>query len=87
MQFFVDIGVGPMHVHYSFLKGAGHIEFRLSRSVECPMRNTIPNTEKKSSLSLRIGHWFEARGTGWGVVAIPVLLLLVAVLANSRFAG
>jgi hypothetical protein len=31
-----------------------------------------------------LGHWFEARGTGWGVVVVPVLLLLAAILASGR---
>ena len=58
------------------------------------MRDSLPNLiEKspdligKSSVSVRIGRWFEARGTGWGVIAIPLLLLLLMVLANSRLAG
>jgi hypothetical protein len=51
------------------------------------MRNPIPDAEKKSSVSVRLGRWFEARGTGWGVVVIPVLLLLLIILGHGRFAS
>lgn len=29
-----------------------------------------------ASLSVKIGNWFEARATGWAVVAVPVILVL-----------
>lgn len=36
----------------------------------------------KSTLSLKVGSWLEANATGWGVVAIPVLgLMLMAAAA------
>ncbi len=50
------------------------------------MRNLSPPATDKSSISLRIGHWFEARGTGWGVIAVPLLLLLMVLLAGGRLA-
>ena len=28
-----------------------------------------------TTLSVRIGRWFEASATGWGIVAVPVVLL------------
>jgi len=28
-------------------------------------------------ISIRLGSWFEARATGWAVVAVPVSLLVV----------
>lgn len=31
------------------------------------------------TLSVRIGSWFEASATGWGVVAVPLTLLLAMV--------
>jgi hypothetical protein len=31
----------------------------------------------KTSLSLRLGNWLEADATGWGVVAIPILGLML----------
>ena len=34
-------------------------------------------TGTKTSLSLRLGNWLEADGTGWGVVAIPVIGLMM----------
>ena len=48
------------------------------------MRNRLPQLDSRSSLSFRLGHWFEARGTGWGVIAVPVLVVVV-VLAAGRF--
>lgn len=30
-----------------------------------------------ATLSLKIGQWFEANATGWGVVAVPIVVLLV----------
>jgi hypothetical protein len=40
------------------------------------------------ALSLRIGGWFEAQASGWGLVAILVLVLLVlgAGLVGQRLA-
>lgn len=34
-------------------------------------------TGSKSSLSLKLGNWLEADATGWGVVAIPVIGLML----------
>lgn len=34
-----------------------------------------------SSLSVRVGGWFEAQATGWGVLAIPALVLALLVIA------
>ncbi len=41
-------------------------------------------SERLGSLSVRIGAWFEASATGWGIAAIPVLfgLLLLALALN-----
>jgi hypothetical protein len=34
-----------------------------------------PNT-----IRLRLGRWLEARGTGWGVAVLPILVLALAFL-------
>lgn len=34
-----------------------------------------------ATISVRIGGWFEARATGWGVVAVPLTLLLALAAA------
>ncbi len=47
-------------------------------------RNPPPFRECPTSLTVRLGTWFEARATGWGVAAIPVLLLLLAALAAAH---
>ena len=31
----------------------------------------------KTSLSFKLGNWLEADATGWGVVAIPILGLML----------
>lgn len=36
-----------------------------------------PSDPKKSTLSLKLGSWLEANATGWGIVAIPVVILLL----------
>jgi len=48
---------------------------------------TDPASNPRNTLSVRIGQWFEAKGTGWGVVAIPVLTLVLAVIAAARWLG
>ncbi|MCR5879444.1 hypothetical protein [Phenylobacterium sp. J367] len=30
-----------------------------------------------ATLSLKLGQWFEANATGWGVLAVPVVILLL----------
>lgn len=32
-------------------------------------------------LTVKLGRWFEARAAGWGVVAIPVLVLILLAAA------
>jgi hypothetical protein len=34
----------------------------------------------RSTIRLRLGRWLEARGTGWGVAVLPVLILALAFL-------
>ena len=41
-----------------------------------------PSDPKKSTLSLKLGSWLEANATGWGIVAIPVVILLL--LAGAK---
>jgi hypothetical protein len=41
-----------------------------------------PADPKKSTLSLKLGSWLEANATGWGIVAIPVVILLL--LAGAK---
>ncbi len=36
-----------------------------------------PLDPKKSTLSLKLGSWLEANATGWGIVAIPLIILLL----------
>jgi len=43
--------------------------------------------QTRNSISLRLGGWFEARGTGWGVAAMPLLVLVLALAAATRLCG
>jgi hypothetical protein len=44
------------------------------------MRPTLPAPKSSpDSLSLKVGSWFEAHATGRGVLAIPVVVLVLAV--------
>ena len=38
----------------------------------------------RTSFSLRVGSWLEASATGWGVVAVPVVILLILGAALVR---
>jgi hypothetical protein len=37
------------------------------------------------SLSVKLGDWFEAHATGRGVIAAPIVVLIVAIAAAIRF--
>ncbi|MGH6910710.1 MAG: hypothetical protein ACREE0_19215 [Phenylobacterium sp.] len=41
-----------------------------------------PANPKKNTLTLKLGSWLEANATGWGIVAIPVVILLLLVAAK-----
>ncbi len=49
-----------------------------------PSRNPTSAKDCPTSLTVKIGSWFEARATGWGVAAIPVLLLMAAAMAAAH---
>lgn len=34
-------------------------------------------------LAVKVGHWFEARATGWGVAALPFVVLIVFAVAGA----
>ena len=52
------------------------------------MPRLIPHSKNgpSTSLSVKIDGWFEARATGWGVAAVPLLLVLLARAAASHIA-
>lgn len=49
-----------------------------------PMSSKPPAPPSPDSLSLKVGSWFEANATGKGVLAIPVVVLLLAAAAVVR---
>jgi hypothetical protein len=44
-----------------------------------------PLQPQLDSLSVKVGSWFEAHATGRGVVAIPIVVLVIAIAAAVRF--
>jgi len=38
-------------------------------------------SRRSAFLTVRLGRWFEARAAGWGVVAVPVLVLMLLAAA------
>jgi len=42
-----------------------------------------PNTAR-NTLSMKLGRWFEATATGWGVIAIPAVLALLLAFAAAK---
>lgn len=43
------------------------------------------SNEREDSLSVKLGSWFEAQATGRGIIAVPiVVLLVVAALAAIK---
>jgi hypothetical protein len=45
----------------------------------------LPSQPPPDSLSLKVGSWFEAHATGKGVIAIPVVVLLLAIAAGLKY--
>lgn len=39
-----------------------------------------------ATFSLKLGTWLEATATGWGIIAVPVVILLVVCVAALRYA-
>ncbi len=46
-------------------------------------RNSGPETSG-DSLNVEVGRWFRANATGRGVIAIPVVVVVLAVVAVIR---
>jgi len=45
------------------------------------MRRLPSRPDTPSSLSIRLGDWLEAHATGWGIVAVA-LILVIGLLAS-----
>jgi hypothetical protein len=39
----------------------------------------------RNTLSMKLGGWFEAHATGWGVIAVPIVIGLIGGLALLRW--
>jgi len=46
-----------------------------------PARSARPS---RDTLSVKLGGWFEAHATGSGVIAVPVIVVLVLAAAVAR---
>ena len=46
-----------------------------------PVRSARP---PRDTLSVKLGGWFEAHATGSGVIAVPVIVVLVLAAAVAR---
>lgn len=40
-----------------------------------------------ATFSLKLGSWLEASATGWGIVAVPLVILLIVCAAALRLAS
>jgi hypothetical protein len=38
----------------------------------------------RTSFTVKLGNWFEARAEGWGVAVMPTLFILLALLAAAH---
>lgn len=47
-------------------------------------RPPTPPEKPPSSFTLRLGGWLEAHGTGWGVLAVPFVVVAVLATAIAR---
>ena len=48
------------------------------------MSGNAPERPPPATFSLKLGQWFEANATGWGILAVPavVVLLVLASIAG-----
>jgi hypothetical protein len=44
----------------------------------------IARGTKTNTLTVKLGLWFEARAGGWGILALPVLALVLVAAAAAR---
>jgi len=49
------------------------------------MRSPARSKSLPASLSLKLGGWLEAHATGWGVAAIPFVVMLMLAAAVLRW--
>jgi hypothetical protein len=49
-----------------------------------PVRSPIP--AQSTTVIVKLGRWFEASATGWGVLVVPLLLVLVLLAWLLRIA-
>jgi hypothetical protein len=48
------------------------------------MSSPTRSRARQDSLSVKLGGWFEAHATGRGVLAVPVVVLIVAMVAAAK---
>ena len=52
--------------------------------VMAPVRS--PSPANSATVIVRLGRWFEASATGWGILVVPLLLVLVLLAWLLRMA-
>jgi hypothetical protein len=63
---------------------SGATDSDVSMFYTAPMQKPINPSTRRSTLSVRIGSWFETQATGWGIVAAPLVVLLVVIALLAR---
>lgn len=48
------------------------------------MSTPEPSPTERNTLSVEFGSWFKARATGAGVIAIPLIVLVLGCVAMAR---
>lgn len=48
------------------------------------VRAPTQTKNQPATLSLKIGQWFEANATGWAVICVPIVVVLVVGAALAR---
>ncbi len=44
----------------------------------------VETKANRTSFTVKLGSWFEARAEGWGVAVMPTLFILLALLAAAH---
>ena len=48
---------------------------------QAPPRRRLSRPPPPTSLLVKVGGWFEAQATGWGVLVVPLILLALLAAA------
>jgi hypothetical protein len=74
-----DAGRGGFKIPTVFVAG-GCCMFYTLQMAKCSLK-----PRRRATLSLRLGPWLEAHATGWGVAAVPLVVVLVLAAAALKW--